>query len=183
MPFLTGEVALRQVSDEQWELLEPLVYKGREETFTVATGFRTDLASVPHLFTWLVPRYGRYTRAAVLHDLLCREAHAGLFSRHDADGIFRRTMRELGVGFLRRWLMWVAVRFGSGWRGFWEGGTLSGLGTLLLGLACLAFFAVPLAVVGAWLLLFWGLEWVTFIPLKVASRRKRVNKPLGLTGT
>jgi hypothetical protein len=34
--------------------------------------FETDLASVPRLLTWLVPRYGTYTKAAVLHDYLCQ---------------------------------------------------------------------------------------------------------------
>ncbi len=174
---------MRQASDEEWELLEDLVYQGKKESFTVKKGFRTDLASVPHSFTWLVPRYGRYTRAAVLHDMLCREAHARRFSRYDADGIFRRTMRELGVGFLRRWLMWVAVRFGAGWTGFWEGGLLRGLWVLALGLVFLAFLFVPLAVVTVWLALFWLLEWVVFAPLKVGSRKKQVNTPRGLSGT
>lgn len=183
MPFLTGEVAVRQSTDEAWELLEELAYQGRKETFRVPAGFVTDLASVPHFFTWLVPRYGRYTRAAVLHDYLCLEAHAGRFNRHDADGIFRRTMRELGVGFLRRWIMWTAVRVGSGWGGLWKGGFAKGLGVLALALLCAVFFLVPVAVVGAWLLAFWVLEWVTFIPLKIASRRKAVNKPRSLVGT
>jgi hypothetical protein len=70
---------------------------------------------VPGLFTWLVPRYGRFTKAAILHDFLCDEAKEGRFIRSQADGIFRRVMRELGVGFIRRWVMWAAVRLGSGW--------------------------------------------------------------------
>ena len=187
MPFVGGEVALRQVSAKDWRLLEDLVYEGKQETLRVhggeTDGFKTDLASVPRAFTWLIPRYGRYTRAAILHDFLCREAHAGRFSRYDADGIFRRTMRELGVGFLRRWLMWIAVRFGAGWRSFWERGVLRGLWVLVLGLVAFAFLAIPLAVVGVWLAAFWVLEWVVFGPLKAGSRKKQVNVPRGLSGT
>lgn len=177
MPFVGGDVAVRQRTNETWELLESVVYQGRKDTFTIKRGFETDFASVPRAFTWLVPRYGPYTRAAVLHDYLCIEAHAGRFSRPDADGIFRRAMRELGVSFLRRWLMWVAVRFGGGWRAFWQGGFVKGLGVLLLGLVALAFFVVPVAVVLVWLLAFWILEWILFPALKVFSRKKEVNAP------
>lgn len=42
--------------------------------------------------------------AAIVHDLLWREyARTGRISYHDADGMFRRAMRELDVPFLRRW--------------------------------------------------------------------------------
>ena len=66
------------------------------------------------MFVWLLPRYGRYTKAAILHDHLWRVAvPAGELSLRDADGILRRALRELGVPFLRRWLMWAAVRYGA----------------------------------------------------------------------
>ena len=34
-------------------------------------------------------------------------------SPRDADGIFRRSMRELGVPVVRRWMMWTGVRWGA----------------------------------------------------------------------
>lgn len=34
--------------------------------------FTTDLASAPRILTWLLPGYGKYTKAAVLHDYLCQ---------------------------------------------------------------------------------------------------------------
>jgi Protein of unknown function (DUF1353) len=45
--------------------------------------------------------------------------------RLDADGIFRAAMRELEVPFLRRRIMWAAVRWGAltkpdGRRGWWK---------------------------------------------------------------
>lgn len=188
MPFIGDDIVVRQVGDELWQLERDLVYQGRSQAFTIpgsgdeANRFRTDFASVPRAFTWLVPRYGRYTRAAILHDYLCVEAANGRFARHDADGIFRRAMRELGVSFLRRWLMWVAVRLGAGWRSLWRPGLLKGLGVLVLGLAALAFLIVPLAVVLAWLAVFWVLEWVVFPALLLVTRRKQVNRPRNLTG-
>lgn len=74
MGFVGEQVAVRQCSDRTWKLLGDLVYQGRRDTFTAPRDFETDFASVPQAFSWLVPRYGRYTRAAILHDCLCTEA-------------------------------------------------------------------------------------------------------------
>lgn len=115
MPFQqTRPLALARRDDETWVLLEPLVYQGKRESFTVPAGFVTDFASVPRVATWLVPRFGRYTLAAVLHDWLLEVAIGqGLVSSRDADGLFRRVMRELGVPPVRRWLMWTGVRWAA----------------------------------------------------------------------
>lgn len=113
MPF-DSVLVVRRTSDQQWEVVEPLVYRGRRDTFVVPDGFVTDFASVPRVLVWLVPRFGRYTPAAVLHDWLVT---AGLTTRvvssRDADGLFRRVLRELGVPPVRRWLMWCGVRWGA----------------------------------------------------------------------
>jgi hypothetical protein len=117
-------------NDKEWLTLEPLEYQAKEQRFVVPPELRTDFASVPRPFVWFIPRYGRYTAAAILHDYLCRvEVPRGMF-RTDADGIFRQAMRLLGVPFLRRWIMWTGVRLGAllsaenrrGWgaRGSWR---------------------------------------------------------------
>jgi hypothetical protein len=115
MTFVTGpRVLVRQVDDTAWRLEEAVVYAGRTDTFTVPVGTLTDFASVPRVFAWLVPKYGRFTAAAVLHDHLVRvERPAGRVGARDADRLFARAMRELGVPFLLRWFMWGAVRLGS----------------------------------------------------------------------
>ena len=114
MPFETPDVAVRSSGPEEWELLEPLAYRGRRDRFVVPAGFRTDLATVPRVVVWLVPRWGLYTRAAVLHDWLCTVGIAtGVVTARDADGLFRRVLRESGVPVLRRWLMWCGVRWGA----------------------------------------------------------------------
>lgn len=73
--------------------------------------FRTDLASVPSFFTWLVPKSGAHLPAALVHDAL---VDPGTYDgpeveRVEADRVFRDAMGDLGTRFVRRWLMWTAV--------------------------------------------------------------------------
>lgn len=110
MPFLSALV-VREHPAMEWELERDLVYRGAWQTFTVPQSFTTDFASVPRILWPLFPPYGRHTRAAVLHDWLYMQRRT---SRADADGIFRRVMREEGVPAWRRWAMYGAVR-ALGW--------------------------------------------------------------------
>ncbi len=155
MPFLTEALVVRSCGPEWWTLDEDLAYRGRTHRFVVPAGFVTDFASVPKFATWLIPRYGVYTRAAVLHDYLCQEGHVGRFNRRDADGIFRRCLRELNVSWTRRWLMWAAVRAGS----FVTGASAKEwLQFLAIALIALPIVVVPLIVVLPWAALFWVIE-------------------------
>ena len=105
---------MRRVDADRWSLVDDLVYQGRWERFVVPAGFRTDFASVPRPVTWHVPRFGAYTLAAILHDWLVTEGlRTRVVTARQADGIFRRVMRESGVPVLRRWLMWAGVRWGA----------------------------------------------------------------------
>src|SRR6266496_2328748 len=115
MPFKDGsEVEVREISDTEWAVLRPIEYRGKEQEFMVPAGQTTDFASVPRVFAWFIPPYGRYTRPAILHDYLWRQLAAqGKIRWVDADGMLRRSMRELEVPFLRRWMMWAAVRWGA----------------------------------------------------------------------
>lgn len=180
MPF-QGDVVVKEFSTDGWELVEPLTYEGKTEQFVVEKGFRTDFASVPKIFTWLIPRYGRYTKAAILHDWLCQRARKGLIDRADADGIFLRSMRELDVPFLRRWLMWGAVRL--------QAVTEFGFGDLLrptawdllrfviVTLFGFAYLIVPGIVIIAALLVFYAAEWVAFVALQIGRRTPRPARP------
>ena len=114
MPFRQHQVDVRSIGDKDWILVSPLEYEGKVDHFLVPAGTETDFASVPRPFVWFLPTYGPYTKAAILHDYLWRHAvPKGDISLADADGIFRRAMRELRVPFLRRWMMWAAVRLGA----------------------------------------------------------------------
>lgn len=178
------EVEVRQDGDDSWMTLSPITYHAKHETFHVPAGQRTDFASVPRYFVWLVPRYGRYTKAAILHDFLCRAAaEPGGISRVDADGIFRQAMRTLDVGFLRRWIMWAAVRAAvvtkptgrRGWlRASWQ--------VLLIALLMAPVLLPAMLVVVATLGVFWLIEMAFWLALLVGGQAKpgegkRVNRP------
>src|SRR5438093_10277510 len=113
--FPTGTVVdVEEISDQIWQLLKGIDYQGNQDLFQVPIGQHTDFASVPKVFVWFLPRYGRYTKAAILHDYLWRKAvPQGRITRLHADALFRRAMRDLHVAFLRRWIMWAAVRWGA----------------------------------------------------------------------
>ncbi len=79
----------------------------------VEQGFETDLASVPRLFRSLIPQVGRHIQAAIVHDKIYRTTGHGI-TRKQADDMFLDGMETRGVGWLRRWTIYTAVR-GGGW--------------------------------------------------------------------
>jgi hypothetical protein len=164
--FIDGAVVVRQVDAKRWELREPVGYRGAREDFTVPAGFVTDFASIPRLVVWLIPRYGLYTRSAILHDFLWRTSAV---SRADADGLFRRSMRELGVSMPRRWMMWAAVRLASRMRG---ATVKEWLAFLVVAPLSLLFVAVPALVVQAYLVLFWIVELAFWLVQRSAGKGK-----------
>ena len=165
MPFTT-DLVVRESAPGQWQLLEPLEYEGRADRFTVPAGTQTDLASVPRWLTWLVPVAGRWTKAAVLHDHLWSTRPV---SYADADGVFRRVMRELGVPLLRRWLMWAAVRTVSLVR--YEPRLRAVPAVAAVAVPGVLLVAVPAAVVLVFLLPYWLLELLVGLVLRDPARR------------
>jgi len=110
---------------------------GESWSITVPKGFLTDFASVPRRVPFVLPDFiakrlprwvrwvgrigiplwsifppwGRYNKAAVVHDWLYR---GKIVDRFLADAIFRYMMKELKTPFLKRVLMFYAVRiFGA----------------------------------------------------------------------
>jgi len=105
-------VAVPKVGDVRI-LHEPLGYIGMGgRWWLVPQDHETDYASVPPLLDRILPKSGRYTYAAVLHDALyvCPNG----LSRRDCDGVFLESMWVLGVGWWLRHTMWLGVRLG-GW--------------------------------------------------------------------
>lgn len=112
----TGELSVTYSADgKQARLEQELVYHFHREDSPLAVhvekGFVTDFASVPKFLHWLIGPVEKHGRAAVLHDYLYRKK---LCSRVVADAVFLEAMGVLGVGRLKRWTMFVAVRL-CGW--------------------------------------------------------------------
>jgi len=113
-----SHLTIRPVDDDErrWVLVEQLEYRvpmevivraGGPRRIVVRAGFQTDLASIPRAFWAILPPFGRYTAAAVLHDYLY-QAHDG--TRLHADMTFLAAMEELKVRRWKRAVMYQAVR-------------------------------------------------------------------------
>lgn len=170
-----SEVRVKELEESDWELLRILEYKGNRDHFEVPEGMKTDFASVPRVFVWFLPRYGRYTKAAILHDYLWRNAvRTGELTLAEADGLFRRAMWELGVPFLRRWLMWGAVRIGAltkpGGRKGWLRDSWRAIPLLLL---ALPIVGPPALVILVALTVFYLVELLVYVPQKLFGRKAR----------
>ena len=127
MSSFTTELVVTPLDDgRRWRVDEPFEYwieeVGRGPRVVVEPGFITDFASVPRLFWNIFPPWGRYGKAAVVHDHLYQtlgliieqdgtEKH---ISRARCDRIFLEAMAVLGVPAWKRWVMWAGVRMG-GW--------------------------------------------------------------------
>jgi hypothetical protein len=179
-------VDVREIDDKLWLVLKTFDYQGQRERYSIPVGERTDFASVPRPFVWFIPRYGRYTKAAILHDHVCRLAREGKVSRRDADGLFRQAMRSLGVAFLRRWIMWAAVRWGAVVTPEGRKGWLRDAWLVLAITAPVLLIVAPAGLLIVVTLIVWYVaELVAWLPLalvcrgKVASGMpaKRVNPP------
>ena len=80
--------------------------------FTVKKGLTTDLASIPRVFRALIPQVGRHIQPAITHDW-CYKNRQPQLSRAEADLLFLEGMAAVGVSWLRRRIMYLAVRLGG----------------------------------------------------------------------
>lgn len=92
-------------------LLERYQVYVQGRTITVPPGFVTDFASVPRFFWRILPPFGRYSPAAVVHDYLYATA---LVTRREADSIFYDLMRLCDVPAWKRSVMAQALRVFGG---------------------------------------------------------------------
>ena len=126
MSAFTGELRLASLDADcrVWRLEEPLRYEvgaeGSGLVVTVPAGFVTDGASIPRFMQAVLPPFGKWSRAAILHDYLWRAVADGrpveisgygvIAHRRGADAIFHEAMLVCGVSKWLAWAMWAAVR-------------------------------------------------------------------------
>lgn len=99
-------------------LMEPMEYRvgNTEHIITVPRGFVTDFASTPRAIWAVIPPFGRYQLAAVVHDYLYWEQGC---TREQADKLFLKAMEESNVAPATRSVIFRSVRVGGGsaWNG------------------------------------------------------------------
>lgn len=128
-PLFDGELSVTQLSGKPgawrlWRLNQTMTFfpdaKAYElaEGIEVPAGFVTDGPSIPRFLWVLLPVWGSWGRAGVLHDFLCCRIEMGVPhplapTRAHCDRMFARANRALGVGFVARKLLRAGVWIGT----------------------------------------------------------------------
>ena len=118
--FTTPLIVSPMPDGKRWKLCRSFTYhlgsKRGKESVAVPKGFITDFASIPWLFWSFLPSWGKYGKAAVIHDCLYSTHYR---TRKEADDIFYEAMLVSGTKPWKAKIMYWAVRlFGwVAWRG------------------------------------------------------------------
>lgn len=114
------EEASATLNKDYWRVIESFkFYVGDELDRTwvvVPAGFLTDGASVPWPFWSILPPWGVYGQAAVVHDILCETLTYHVheiptkIDRKRADRIFKEAMIVANVPTWKRRLLYLGVR-------------------------------------------------------------------------
>jgi len=87
-----------------WYVLTPFAYSSNllaGKVFVVPTGFTTDFSSMPPLLWHLIPRWGGYSKALIMHDYLY---YWQALNRELADKLFMEALEKLEIPPLYRLL-------------------------------------------------------------------------------
>lgn len=111
MGYFQGRLELYELegrNGEWFALLADLTFIDDDGTsYTAPAGTLTDFASVPRPVWWLLPKYGKHTRAAVIHDDGCTRRYMDSASVH---ALFRRALKACGCAPQTVYGMWLMVR-------------------------------------------------------------------------
>lgn len=91
----------------KWEVMERFTVKWKGISITVPKGFRTDLASTPRILWAILPPFGKYNTAAIVHDYLY---YRKTLSRKTCDEIFLELMTYSKVNVVVKMLFYFSVR-------------------------------------------------------------------------
>lgn len=113
MPFLSKLTYAKAEGDNIWgrpqySLTSPLEYDYKGYVVVrVPTGFKTDFATIPSWVPFLRPKNGKWAKASVVHDFLCKRE--GL-PKALADRVFYYAMLDDEASVFTAFLLWAAVR-------------------------------------------------------------------------
>lgn len=106
------KAASEALGRDHWRVTEGFrFYIDREDSgewISVPAGYLTDGASVPRIFWNIIPPWGAYGQAAVVHDIACeylsitRHGKSSSITRAQCDAILDQAMAALEVPWLTR---------------------------------------------------------------------------------
>lgn len=118
MSKFTNALVVSPLSDgNSWVMLQEFTYhigtENNNNIIVASKGFVTDFASVPRLFWMVIPKWGRYGNAAVIHDWLYWNQSEKI-DRKKADSILLEAMTVLNVSKWRKTIIYRTVKL-FGW--------------------------------------------------------------------
>lgn len=115
---IPAPVVVSNADDKRDMLVDGLSWQiGASNRFVrIPAGFVTDYASIPPGLRMLLPKRGRYSRAAVVHDYLY---WSQICTRAQSDNILAIGMKESAVPGIKSWAIHTGVDLGgsSAWNG------------------------------------------------------------------
>ena len=116
MSRFTSVLLVSPLADgKTWVLMREFGYdvgtEGSTDQVNVPLGFETDFASIPRLFWIVLPKWGKYGNAAVIHDWLYWNQQR---SREAADAVLLEAMVVLGVSPIVQFVIHHGVRLFGG---------------------------------------------------------------------
>ena len=111
MSSFVDELVITPLDDgKNWKLKKEFRYHvGKypsNDIITVPAGFITDFASIPRILWRIFPPWGKYGKAAVVHDYLCVHRTRPSTETHK---IFLEAMKVLVVSRWKRYTMYAGV--------------------------------------------------------------------------
>lgn len=101
-----------------WRVHEPVLFQAADNrSWIIPENFLTDFGSVPAVVDWIIPaNSSKADPAYLLHDLLYarhRDGYPACRDRADADAILHDALLICGVGRVKAWIIYKAVRLGG----------------------------------------------------------------------
>lgn len=114
MSSFTSPLVVEYLDEGKWRLSQSFEYRTKSgKVIRVPGGFTTDFASIPRIFWFILSPYGKWGKAAVVHDYLYFINKE--YTRKQADDVFKEAMGVLGVNWLVKGIIYNATRwFGGG---------------------------------------------------------------------
>lgn len=113
MGFVKTDLSFISSDGRNITTLEPIVLtRPNGEVITAPPGFTSDGASTPKSIWWLIPPFGTYWLACVLHDFLYRVSGR---PKDECDTILMEAMTSLGVELFLREAIYEGVHLGGQW--------------------------------------------------------------------